>query len=155
MSNSGPDEAPPVADAELHDWTVAAYLSGRDLVDALGAEADGLGGSLADIQAAARDREAYLAEFGECLSALASRPDWRDHVPADAADELARTMRDVAQAGAALERAVLAERAAHDVLVTHTREALQVTGDTHVYARTGVARRAPDGPIWLSVNGRH
>lgn len=144
-----------VADADLHDWVLDAALCADDLVEAIVQQADAMRGSVEDIQAADAERERCLRAFGECLAALKSRGDWREHVAEQAAEDLARALRDVRAATDLLERTALAERAAHETLIGHARRVLEVGGEMKVYARTGIARRTPDGAITLRLDGRH
>lgn len=149
------DTAEPLHPEEVADWVAEANEAAHALADALAEEAAAVSGDQAGLAAARAHRDGCLALFGELYEALAATPGWSDMLPAPEACGLADAMGAIRAASAEVERACLAERAAHEVMVSHVRDVLQAGGEMTIYARTGIARRAPDGPISVSLNGRH
>ena len=152
MSDDRPE---PLHPDEIADWVADATEAAAALADALGEEAARVSGDQAGLAEARAERDTCLALFGEIYEALEATPGWIDALTAQEAQGFANALGAIRSAAGEVERACLAERAAHEVMVSHVRNVLQTGGEMTIYARTGIARRAPDGPISVSLNGRH
>ncbi|MBK1669556.1 hypothetical protein CKO28_16070 [Rhodovibrio sodomensis] len=152
MSDDGPD---PLHPDEIADWVADASEAAEALADALQEEAAQVSGDQAGLAEARAERDTCLALFGEIYEALEATPGWIDALTARETQGFASALDAIRSAARDVERACLAERAAHEVMVSHVRNVLRTGGEMTAYARTGIARRAPDGPISVSLNGRH